>query len=130
MSVMKRFKLVLATAAVLVGGTVGFAAANGQTGGHRGDPAARAAWKQKHQERKAEMLQKFDANKNGVLDPAEKQVMHDERVTKIFTKLDTNKDGSVSLAEMKAGKLGRMGRHGHGKHRGMGKPGAMAPDTE
>ncbi|MBA3454848.1 MAG: hypothetical protein H0T42_17300 [Deltaproteobacteria bacterium] len=115
---LKNLKLVLVTTTVLIGGVAGFAAAGG---GHD-----KGAMKAKFAERKAEMLLKFDANKNGTLDPAEKQVMHDTRATKRFTALDTNKDGALSLAEFKAGK-GRGGMHhgrrGHGKHRGMGGAG-------
>ena len=43
-----------------------------------------------------------DANRNGVLDDAEKQVMRDQRIEARFAKLDANGDGAVTLAEMKA----------------------------
>lgn len=116
---LKKLKLVLVTTTVLIGGVAGFAAAGG---GHD-----KGAMKEKFAERKAEMLAKFDANKNGTLDPAEKQAMHDARATEKFTALDTNKDGVLSLAEFKAGKGKRGGMHhgrrGHGKHRGMGGAG-------
>ena len=110
-----KLKVVLITGAVLLAG-VGVAAAQGKG---RGGPD--------RAERKAKMLEKFDANKNGVLDPAEKQAMFDERASKMFEKLDTNKDGALSLAEFKAGKkmMGRMGRGGkfRGGKRGGGGPG-------
>lgn len=110
-----KLKVVLITGAVLVAGAVGVAAAQGK-GGRGLD----------REERKAKMLEKFDANKNGVLDPAEKQAMFDERASKMFAKLDTNNDGALSLSEFKAGKK-MMGRGGRGKFRG-GKRGGGGPD--
>ncbi|MBS1123896.1 MAG: hypothetical protein H6Q90_6124, partial [Deltaproteobacteria bacterium] len=85
---LKKFKLVFVTTAVLVGGVAGIAAAQGG-----GDKPDRAAMKEKFAERKAEKLAKFDTNKNGTLDPAEKQAMHDARAKERFAALDTNKDG-------------------------------------
>lgn len=134
-----KLKLTLATAAVLIGGVAGFAAAD--SGKHdRGaikekfdtnkdgklDDAERAKLKAmfaaKHAENKAAMLAKFDTNKNGALDPAEKQVMHDTKISERFAKLDTNRDGKLTLDEFKAGKHhgkrhGRMGGKGHGRGR-------------
>lgn len=118
---LKKFKLVFVTTAVLVGGVVGVAAAQGSS-----DKPDRAAMKEKFAEKRAEKLAQFDTNKNGVLDPAEKQAMHDARAKERFAALDANKDGVLSLDEFKAGKgRGGMnhGRKGHGKHRGMGGPG-------
>lgn len=116
---LKKLKLMLVTSTLIIGGVAGFAAAGG--GDHD-----KGAMKEKFAERKAEMLAKFDANKNGTLDSAEKQAMHDVRATERFTSLDANKDGVLSLAEFKAGK-GRGGMHhgrkGHGKHRGGGGAG-------
>jgi hypothetical protein len=113
---LKKFKLAFVTAAVLVAGVAGIASAD--RGGEGG--------KEKFAAKKAEMLARFDTNKNGALDPAEKQAMHDTRAQKRFTSLDTNKDGVLSLAEFKAGK-GRGGMHhgrkGHGQHRGRGGAG-------
>ena len=96
----KKWKLVLATSALLVGGTVGFAAAKG----HRGE-----AFAARHAQRKAEMLQKHDANQNGVLDPAERQAMKAARAEARFAKLDKNGDGMISRAEFAAGHQGRRG---------------------
>ena len=108
-----KLKVVLITGAVLCAGAVGVAAAQGPGGGKLDRGA-----------RKAKMLEKFDANDNGVLDPAEKQAMFDARAAKRFEKLDTNKDGALSLEEFKAGKklLGRQGRGGkfRGGKRGGG----------
>jgi len=125
----KKWKLVLATSALLVGGSVGLAAAKGHRGhGDRKamkekfdlnkdgqlDDAERAQMKQAfgamRAEKKAEMLQKHDANRNGVLDPAERQAMQTARAEARFAKLDTNRDGSISRAELAAGHQG----HGRG----------------
>jgi Ca2+-binding EF-hand superfamily protein len=67
-------------------------------------------------QKKAERLARFDANKDGKLDDAERKVMHDERVAKRFAMLDANKDGAITLDEMKAAKPGKG--HGRGHHRG------------
>lgn len=105
----KKFKLALVTATVLVGGFAGIAAAEGRPGDDqeaRGDRAA--------------MKQKFDANKDGKLDEAEKQAMHDERAALRFKALDKDGDGKLSLAEFKAGRGERHGRRGKGGPGGMG----------
>lgn len=60
--------------------------------------------------RKAAMLAKFDTNKNGVLDPAEKAALREQRIEKRFAKLDANNDGVITLAEMKAAKPDRKGK--------------------
>jgi len=113
---LKKLKLVFVTTAVLVVGGVGVAAAQG--GGKPDKPAL----EEKRAHKRAVKLARFDANKNGTLDGAEKQAMHDARATDRFAALDANKDGVLSLDEFKAGK-GRGGMHhgrkGHGKHRGM-----------
>lgn len=128
----KKWKLVIATSALLVGGTVGFAAAKGHRGhGDRKamkekfdldkdgqlDDAERAQLKQAFEamraQKKAEMLQKHDANRNGVLDPAERQAMQAARAEARFAKLDTNGDGVISRQEFAAGHKNRgFGRGG------------------
>ena len=124
---LKKWKLVLATSAVLVGGTVGLAAAKGHRGDRQAmkekfdlnkdgtlDDAERAQMKQAfgamRAQKKAEMLQKHDANKNGVIDPAERQAMQAARAEQRFAKLDQNGDGVISRAEFAAGHA----RHGRG----------------
>jgi hypothetical protein len=104
-----KLKVALISYAVLVAGAVGVAAAQGP--GARGIDRA---------ERKAKMLEKFDANQDGVLDRAEKQAMFDARAAKRFEKLDVDNDGKLSFDEFKAGKkmMGRSGRGFRGKFRG------------
>lgn len=97
------FKIKIATVTALVLGTVGLAAAQSAPAQDRG--AMRA-------ERKAKVLEKFDANRNGTLDPAEKEAMHDAFAKQRFAKLDTNGDGQLSYDEFKAGKHGGFRHHG------------------
>ena len=131
-----KFKLILATSVLMIGGAAGFAAAHG--GGAKGDrqgmkekfdtnkdgklddserAAMKAAMEAKRSQRKAEMLAKFDTNKDGKLDPAERAVMKQERSASAFKKLDANGDGVLSPAEFAAAKAGGRGHHG-----GMRKP--------
>ncbi len=111
----------LKIALVIAGSLVcGVAAAQG-TAGSQGPQGPRPDFKAK----KAEMLQKFDTNKDGKLDDAERTAAREQRTIERFKKLDTDGNGSLSLAEFKAGKRG--GRHharrGHGMHRGNGRDG-------
>ena len=101
-----KFKLALATAALVIGSAAGFAAAQGPTPTGKVDFAAR----------KQEKLQKYDTNKDGKLDAAERQVMKDERAAAQFKKLDKNNDGVLSLDEFKAqrSRMGRGGKFGRG----------------
>jgi hypothetical protein len=105
----KKFSLVFATAAVLAGGV---AMANTPNGAKPTKEERQA----RHAERKAKMLEKFDANNNGVLDQAEKDAMHDQRITERFAQMDADGNGSITLAEMKAAKQAHMGKHGGKRH--------------
>ena len=86
-----------------------------------------------HEQRKQEMLAKYDTNKDGKLDENERAVMRDDMMTARFAKLDTDGNGQISLAEFKAGaKLmkghghhHRFGRHGFGRSRGQGGGGKL-----
>jgi len=103
----KKWKLALATSALLIGGAAGFAGANDLKANN-----------QDRQERHAKMLEKFDANKDGKLEPAERVVMREELAARAFTRLDKNGDGKLSLDEFKAG---RMHKHRGHMRRGGAK---------
>lgn len=135
----KKIKLALATAAILVGGVAGFAAADRGAHpdgiGHESvmekfdtnkdgklDDAeraqAKAAFEAKHEAMKQERLAKYDANKDGKLDDAERGAMRSAKVARQFKRLDVNGDGKLTLDEFSAG---RQGRGGPGHHRGHGR---------
>jgi hypothetical protein len=81
-----------------------------------------APTKPDHAARKAEMLQKFDTNKDGKLDDKEREAARDAMITERFKKLDTDGNGVLSLSEFKAGKAKFGMRHArgrHGMHRGF-----------
>lgn len=96
-----KLKLTVLTALVFGLATAGIAAA--QPGA--GKDGSRA-------ERKAKMLEKFDTNRNGTLDPAEKDAMREGFARKRFAELDVNNDGKLTYEEFKAGKHGKFGKHG------------------
>jgi hypothetical protein len=96
-----RTKMGVALAALLAVPALAFA----HPGFGKGDPARRA-------ERHAAMLERFDANGDGQLDDAERQVAHETRAKERFAQLDTNKDGFLSFEEFKAGRNMRGPRGG------------------
>lgn len=114
---MSKVKMLFVTSLVTLTALAGVAAAKNH--GHRAgmmqkldtngdgklDDAEKARARQLHAQRKAQRLAQFDANKNGALDPAEKQAMHDKRAIDRFAQLDANKDGKLSLDEFKAGRM-------------------------
>ncbi len=73
-------------------------------------------------ERRAKMLERFDTNRDGQLDEAERSQMKAARAEARFKKLDTDGNGSLSLEEFKQGAHMRGERGEHGKH-GHRKPG-------
>lgn len=103
-------------------------------------PAELEAGKARRQEKRAEVKDRFDLNKDGVLDENERAQMKIAMSQRMFEKLDVNKDGQLTPDEVKCGPLHnrfaevdtdksgsissaelaaaapRMGRHGH--HRG------------
>ena len=118
-------KMKLGFAAALVAlataGTIATAQPSADDDGDKG-----ADRKAMHEQRKQEMLAKYDTNTDGKLDDNERAAMRDDLIAKRFAKLDTDGNGQISLAEFKAGaKLmkghghHRFGRHGFGHQRGM-----------
>ncbi len=63
---------------------------------------------------KAKMLAKYDTNGDGKLEPAERAVVRADFAAKRFAKMDTNGDGVVTLAEMQAFAASHPG-HRHGR---------------
>jgi hypothetical protein len=91
-----KLKLALALTATLAAGAAGFAAAN--TGTAAADDAG-VGWKQK-------LLEKYDTNGNGQLDPSERAQMRadmkakrQERRQEMLAKYDLNKDGKLEPDE-------------------------------
>jgi hypothetical protein len=82
--------------------------------------ADKAEWKAKRAAKKQEMLQRFDTNRNGVLDDAEKTAMKDALMAERFKQLDTDGNGVLSLAEFKAGKHKMGKRFHHKRNKGSG----------
>lgn len=79
--------------------------------------------------RRAAMLEKYDANKDGALDDAERAVMKKERMAARFAELDTNRDGVLSVDEFSNQKFGKFGKHGkHGKFGKHARPEAADPE--
>ena len=125
-----KMKIALALcAATLVGGV---ALADTGSSTEAPTPAMKEAWKAKREARKAELLAKYDTNKDGKLDAQERAVMRDEMLTARFEKMDVNKDGQISLTEFKqfqAQKLGKL-RHGRGRFGRHHRKGLGAPETK
>ncbi len=79
----------------------------------------KAAMKAKFEARRAEMLAKFDADKDGKLScderKAAREARHAERKARFMEKFDTDKDGQISDAEKEAIKA-EFGKRGHRRH--------------
>jgi Ca2+-binding EF-hand superfamily protein len=138
---MKTTTLVLAAAAALAlagGAAYAQAPANAGQGPARGADMTRAQAEQ----RAAAAFERMDANKDGVLDAADREARkaqrserRAERLQARFDKLDTDKNGAISRAEFDApreglAQNGRAGkRFGHRGHRmgmgGFGGPGMV-----
>jgi hypothetical protein len=113
-----RMKIALVFAGSLVCGVAAAQVPRSEQGSGKPD------FKEMHQAKRDDMLQKIDTNKDGKLDDAERAAAHEARAVDRFKKLDTDGNGVLSLAEFKAGKHGKMGkrhaRGGRGMHRGGG----------
>ena len=109
-----KMKLMIAGAALL--GGIGIAAAQSAPTAAPGADKAEM-WKAKKAERKAQMLAKYDTNRDGKLDEQERAVMRDEMLTSRFEKMDLNKDGQVSLDEFKKFSAEKKGHARGGFHR-------------
>jgi hypothetical protein len=108
---MKNKSLTFVAAALLTVGGAGVAFAHGR-GGEPGEGRPDdAEAKKEHEARRAEMLAKYDANKDGKLDDTERAKAHADMVAQRFAELDTNKDGVLSKDEFAAQKP--MGPHRH-----------------
>jgi hypothetical protein len=111
-----KMKLALALCGSLAAGIGGIAAAQGTTDSGP-SPDRRAEVQAKHSAKWAEMLAKYDTNRDGKLDAAERKVMIDDRAAAMFQKIDSNGDGQISLDEFKAFKESHPMRHARwGKH--------------
>jgi Ca2+-binding EF-hand superfamily protein len=73
------------------------------------DEAERQEMRARMQERRAEMLAKYDTNNDGELSAEERAQMRKDRAAEAFKRLDTNGDGVLSLAEFEAGAEMRHG---------------------
>jgi hypothetical protein len=62
----------------------------------------RAEMRAKRDERRAETLATYDADKNGELDDEERQLMHEGRVADMVARRDTNADGKLTKDELDA----------------------------
>ena len=109
-------------AALLTVGGAGVAFAHGRGEDGKGGPPS-AEEQKAHEARRAEMLAKYDGNKDGKLDDTERAAMRADFVNERFAQLDTNKDGVLSKAEFAAAPMGGPHR-GHGGDRDHDKPAA------
>ncbi len=76
----------------------------------RGERPSREDMMARRDERRAEMLDKFDADKDGQLSEVERTAMQDARVTDLMTRIDGDQDGKLSKAELAA--MPMRGRRG------------------
>ena len=113
---MKKIAIGLSLAALTVAGAAmaeqAWGPGNGGATVTRADALSRAA----------QMFDRLDVNKDGKLDPADREAMH----AAMFDKMDTNKDGQLSRAEFMA--MRPMGGPGMGDHRMDGPGGSEGGD--
>jgi hypothetical protein len=104
----KKSGFILITGAALLMAFAGTALAHGGRGGKGDGGAPTAEEKAQHEQRRAEMTAKYDTNKDGKLDDAERAKLHADMAKERFTRLDANGDGVLSLDEFSADR----GHHG------------------
>ena len=122
---MKKIAIGLSLAALAVAGTAMAEQAGGP--GQRDATVTRATVTRADAlARAAQMFDRLDVNKDGKLDPADREAMH----AAMFDKIDTNKDGQLSRAEFLAMRpdmgghaMGREGPKMDGDHMGAGHMG-------
>src|SRR5690606_16243369 len=85
-------------------------------------------WRARHAERRAKMLERFDTNRDGQLDEAERAAMWQAKLDAKFARLDANGDGVISRAEFNDGMKHR--RDGHRKGHWRGKRGYRGAHAE
>ena len=67
--------------------------------------SAKAEWESHREQRQAKVLEKFDTNHNGTIDPEERQAMQAQRESRraeMLKKYDTDGDGKLSDSEREA----------------------------
>jgi Ca2+-binding EF-hand superfamily protein len=95
---MKRMTLSLLLAATVMLPALAFAHGDGDA------PCAgnRAGRMQRWQEKKQQILEQFDADKDGKLDEAERANARRAHLSRRFERMDADKDGAISYAEFEA----------------------------
>ncbi|MBC2664382.1 EF-hand domain-containing protein [Novosphingobium flavum] len=104
---MKKITLALSAAALGLAGTVaGVAVAQQAARPDRPmmqDPFGNATVTRAEAQAKAlELFARLDANKDGKIDKADREIRRSVRLDEMFAKLDTNKDGKIDKAEFAA----------------------------
>lgn len=66
---------------------------------------------------------KLDANRDGKIDQADRDILRQQRLDARFAAMDTDKNGQISKAEFVAGHQGRMDKPGGSEGRGWGHRG-------
>jgi hypothetical protein len=67
----------------------------------------RAAMAAMRDERRKQVMEQYDADKNGELDDTEREAMHQERVADMVARMDSDADGKLTKAEMEASMANR-----------------------
>ena len=130
-----KMKIALAVCGSLIAGGVGLSAAQGFGGGNGGPPqAVLQKYDTNHDgvlepneraamraDRKARRLAEFDTNHDGKLEPNERAAMREARAEKMFKRLDVNGDGMLSFQEFQQARMFKPHRRHRGQGMGMGQ---------